>query len=153
MQDYFDDKESRHENGFSALRFFCHGTISTSAHKHTRLQGASAAVTRDMPQDESYDLLAVRPLQPHILSGTHCASRRGTDFAHRSYQSVCGSSITRRILALLETPARSAASDKVAAAAAVVCLTALDKDEKKLEPPPPVCCCCGCCCGGCCCCC
>lgn len=58
-----------------------------------------------------------------------------------SYQSVCWSSITRRILALLETPARSAASDKVAAAAAVVCLTALDMDEKKPEPPPAGCCC------------
>lgn len=52
-----------------------------------------------------------------------------------SYQSVCWSSMTRRILALLDTPARSAASDKVAAAAAVVCLTALDMEEKKPEPP------------------
>lgn len=76
-----------------------------------------------------------RPVAP---TGWHTfLSRQGN--AHCSHQSVCWSSITSRSLALLETPARSAASDKVAAAAAVVCLTALDSDEKKPELPPPVC--------------
>lgn len=51
-----------------------------------------------------------------------------------SYQSVCWSSMTRRILALLEPIPLSVASLKVAAAAAVVCLTALEMEEKKPAP-------------------
>ena len=85
-----------------------------------------------------------RDVIPHTCSGTQLNhSTFWSDAIGHStgggspHQSVCWSSITSSILALLDTPALSAASVSVAAAAAVVCFTALDKDEKNPAPPPP----------------